>query len=40
MDTIEDWEPVIVTVTRTSGQERFTIPFTEETMCNQVSHGR
>ncbi len=34
-----DWDPVVVTVTRPSGRERFTIAFTENSMCNQVSHG-
>jgi hypothetical protein len=34
-----DWEPVVVTVTRVRGTETFSISFTEETMCRQVSHG-
>jgi hypothetical protein len=33
------WEPVEVTVTRPQGTEQFSIPFTEKTMCRQVSHG-
>jgi hypothetical protein len=36
---VADWEPVLVTVTRPSGREKFSISFTEETMCRQVSHG-
>ena len=38
-ENVKDWESVIVTVTRASGTERFRIPFTTKTMCNQVSHG-
>ena len=38
-ENVKNWEPVIVTVTRASGTERFRIPFTTKTMCNQVSHG-
>ena len=34
-----DWPPVQVTVTRPTGATRYSIPFTEETMCRQVSHG-
>jgi hypothetical protein len=36
---VADWAPVVVTVTRPSGTETFSISFTEETMCRQVSHG-
>jgi hypothetical protein len=38
-DDVRDWPPVVVTVTRPSGTQRYTIPFTEKTMCRQVSHG-
>jgi hypothetical protein len=38
-ESSRDWPPVLVTVTRPSGTQRYTIPFTEETMCRQVSHG-
>jgi hypothetical protein len=36
---VQDWPPVVVSVTRPSGTQRFTIPFTEQTMCRQVTHG-
>jgi hypothetical protein len=36
---VADWEPVEVTVTRPGGTKKFSISFTEETMCRQVSHG-
>lgn len=36
---VADWEPVVVTVTRPRGTEKFSISFTEETSCRQVSHG-
>jgi hypothetical protein len=36
---VADWEPVVVTVTRPGGTKTFSISFTEETMCRQVSHG-
>lgn len=38
-EDVTDWPPVVVTVTRASGTQRYTIDFTEETMCRQVSHG-
>jgi hypothetical protein len=34
-----DWPAVVVTVERSSGTRTYRIPFTEESMCNQVSHG-
>lgn len=36
---VAEWPPVVVTVTRASGDQRHTITFGEETMCRQVSHG-
>jgi hypothetical protein len=36
---VADWDPVEVTVTRPGGTKKFSINFTEETMCRQVSHG-
>ena len=38
-EKVDDWPPVVVTVTRPSGTSTFTLKFSEETMCNQVSHG-
>ena len=38
-DRSSDWPPVQVTVTRPSGTTRYSIEFSEETMCRQVSHG-
>lgn len=38
-DNSQDWPPVVITVTRPSGTQRYTIGFTEETRCRQVSHG-
>ena len=37
--TVEDWPPIVVTVSRPSGDRRFTITLSEKTICNQVSHG-
>ena len=36
---VQDWPPVVVTITRPSGTQRITIPFTEKTSCRQVTHG-
>lgn len=33
------WDPVVVSVSQPSGDRSFSLRFTEETMCNQVSHG-
>lgn len=34
-----DWKPVTVTVTRHGRTTTYTIPWTEQTMCHQISHG-
>jgi len=37
---VSDWDPVEVTITRRSGPTiHYEIPFDDETMCNQISHG-
>ena len=38
-EDVRDWDPVVVTVSRPSGDQRFTLKFSEKTMCHQVSHG-
>jgi hypothetical protein len=38
-ENVADWPPVVVTVARASGTQRYTIGFSQETMCRQVSHG-
>ena len=35
---VQDWPPVVVTITRPSGTQRITIPFTERDLCRQVTH--
>ncbi|MET1004383.1 MAG: hypothetical protein ABWX96_02475 [Propionibacteriaceae bacterium] len=36
---VSTWDPVVVTVTRPGETLTYRIPFTEKTMCNQISHG-
>ena len=36
---VNDLPPVEVTISRASGKQTFTLKFSEQTMCNQVSHG-
>jgi hypothetical protein len=36
---VATWEPVVVSVIRPAGTEKFTIKFNIDSMCKQVSHG-
>ena len=36
---VADWDPVVVTVSLGTKTTTYRLPFTTETMCNQVSHG-
>lgn len=38
-DDVSDWDPVVITVTRPTGTQTFTLPFDVDTMCHQVTHG-
>lgn len=34
-----DWAKIKISVTRSGSTTTYSIPWTEKTMCNQVSHG-
>ena len=36
---VSGWDPVVVTVDRPGGPKTYRLPFSETSMCNQVSHG-
>ncbi len=38
-DNTADWKPLKVSLVRNGRTTTYTIPWTEETMCNQINHG-